>query len=66
MAAGGGDSSREEGRIDMAAERMQPRGAVPWSYPAEQEGQELCMTVLRLHLQIEGNLIRGGTVGVTN
>lgn len=26
LAAGGGDSSREEGRIDMAAERMQPRG----------------------------------------
>lgn len=26
VAAGGGNSSREEGRIDMAAERMQLRG----------------------------------------
>lgn len=62
VAAGGGDSSREEGRIDMAAERMHPRGAVPWSYWAKQEGQELCMAVLHLHL----HLVRGGTVGATN
>lgn len=66
VAAGGGDSSRGEGRIDMAAESMQPRGLCHGPNGLNVKDKRYTRQFLIFISRGRANPVTGGTTGVNN